>query len=123
MSDPIKAFADALPSEDEFLKLWSEKAKENGADVTKLLKSQADGLIATSKQFVSAFNGTERDQRRLDAMLALGKFNAECEAFMELDAWSKALLATLQEIGKVVLDVGVKAIVASLAASLKGGLG
>ncbi len=117
MSEEIK-----LPSGDEFLALWTEKAKAHGADVSKLLKSQGDSLIATSKQFVSALGGSERDQNRLDAMLKLGQFNAECEAFMEADTWVNALLETLEELGKRLLDVGVKALVAGLASSLKAGI-
>ena len=95
-----KEFTDTLPTAGEFLKLWTDKAKVNGADVSALLMSQLDGLAHTAKQAVSAFGGSERDQHRLDAMFALGKFNAEAEAFLELNAWTTALLEVLKEISE-----------------------
>lgn len=122
MSDELKAFTDSLPTGQEFLKLWTAKAKEEGADVSKLLKSQADALVVTAKQAASAFGGSRRDEHRLDALLKLGRFNLECESFLEADAWTKALLEVLKELGESLLEVGAKAVVATLAASLKGAL-
>ena len=110
------------PTPEEFLDLWTVKAKANGADVSTLFKSQIDGMLATSKQVVAAYAGDKREQNRLDALFALGKFNAEAETFLELDAWTTALLEVLQDLGETLLEVGSKVVVAGLVGSLKSGL-